>query len=203
MGSFLTQSLLLVGMEAELVFPNTTAALLEQLVAMDPDVVLLDLDLGRLGNATPLIAPLVQKGSEVLIFTASSDHLSHAACLEAGAAGVIAKDDSFANLCAAIRSAAAGEPVCSEETRSNLLRQLRSWRASQAQRMAPFESLTPKERQVLEALGRGMSAKTVASDNSVSMATVRSHIGSVLRKLDASSQLEAVSLATEVGWFDR
>lgn len=203
MGLVLVDSLQADGFRARLVFPNSGEAILAELSDKKPDVVLLDLDLGPLGDAIPLIAPLCDVGSAVIMITGSFDELAHAACLEEGASGVVNKDASLSDLRSAIATAATGHPLYTDEERFVLLGRLRKWRANQAARMAPFESLTSRESEVLRALGRGMSAATIADESCVSVTTVRSQISAVLHKLQASSQLEAVALATEVRWLHR
>ena len=66
--------------------------------------------------------------------------------------------------------------------------------------MAPFQQLSQRERDVLDALVDGRSANTIAAMSFVSITTVRSQIRSVLQKLDVNSQLEAVAAATRCGW---
>jgi DNA-binding NarL/FixJ family response regulator len=63
-----------------------------------------------------------------------------------------------------------------------------------------FERLSPRERQVLQALMRGLTASEISREAFVSMPTVRSQIRSILMKLGVSSQLGAVVLAYRSGW---
>ena len=97
--------------------------------------------------------------------------------------------------------ALAGEPVTPDATRQQLLSELRTARARRQKAMRPFDTLAQREAETLAALGRGTPAATIAEEWVVSMATVRSHIRSVLVKLGVSSQLEAVAMAHRVGWF--
>ena len=64
---------------------------------------------------------------------------------------------------------------------------------------AKLRSLSPRETEVLDALFEGTSAETIASEQFVSLGTVRSHIRSILRKLGVQSQLAAVAAARRVG----
>ena len=66
----------------------------------------------------------------------------------------------------------------------------------------PLNLLTEREIETLRALCLGQSAGAIAEDWVVSIATVRSHIRSILMKFGVSSQLAAVALAHTSGWFD-
>ncbi|MCW2547600.1 MAG: response regulator containing a CheY-like receiver domain and an DNA-binding domain [Mycobacterium sp.] len=81
-----------------------------------------------------------------------------------------------------------------------LLAQARRSRRAERQLAAPFEELTPRERQVLAAMMQGKSCETIADAWFVSLATVRTQIRAVLTKLEVGSQLAAVSLAFMAGW---
>lgn len=63
-----------------------------------------------------------------------------------------------------------------------------------------FETLTPRERDVLTKLMRGVTARQISEQDCVSIATVRSQIHSVISKLGVSTQLAAVVLAFQSGW---
>ena len=95
----------------------------------------------------------------------------------------------------------AQRPVLSTARRYELLADLRAARAIRERDLAPFTTLTPRERSVLAALAQGQRVDTIAAAAVVSEATVRSQIRGVLAKLNVNSQLEAVALAWTVGWF--
>jgi DNA-binding NarL/FixJ family response regulator len=73
-------------------------------------------------------------------------------------------------------------------------------RAQTESALAPFRRLTPREEEVLAALVDGEPAVAIAGRATVSEATVRSHIRSVLTKLGVGSQLQAVAKARHAGW---
>jgi DNA-binding NarL/FixJ family response regulator len=165
-------------------------------------LVLLDLDLGALGDATRLIPTFVQAGAAVLVVTGARDRVRLAATLEAGAVGFVAKDAPFDKLLAAIQRAARDESVLDPNDRYQLLAELRGHRTSERQLHAPFESLTTRERQVLEALAQGKSVEAIATEWVVSPATVRTQVRGILTKLDVNSQLAAVAKARAAGVLD-
>ncbi|MGH9055096.1 MAG: response regulator transcription factor [Acidimicrobiales bacterium] len=73
-------------------------------------------------------------------------------------------------------------------------------RREDAVALVPFRALSVREQFVLGWLMEGLSADMIARRSWVSVSTVRSHIKSILRKLDVTSQLAAVALAYRVGW---
>jgi len=188
---------------AAALFAGTVEALLAQLATALPDVVLLDLDLGPLGDGLELVAPIAQMGAEVVILTGSRDAIRHAACLEAGAAGIVSKDVDLDELLDAVGKAARGEPLVTAERRASALSTLRRWRAHRDRQLALFRSLTPREVEILASMRLGMSVAVMAEEFDVAPTTIRSHIRSVLVKLGVTSQLEAVAFAREAGWNPR
>ena len=86
-----------------------------------PDVVLLDLDLGDLGDGSRLVGPLVDLGCRVLVVSASQDHDQICRALENGAVGVVAKNLPFDRLLDTALAAARGEEVLSPAERCQLL----------------------------------------------------------------------------------
>jgi two-component system, NarL family, nitrate/nitrite response regulator NarL len=166
-----------------------------------PEVALLDLHLDEAGMSLPMIAPLVGHGARVLVLTPirhRTDLLAE--CLEAGASGLFDKADTFDHLIALIRDAALGVTVLEPSARQALLAALRERRAKDKAQLNSLSRLTPRERQVLQLLTEGKSAEEIATDQFVTMATIRSQIRAVLQKLGVNSQLAAVALARRVGW---
>ena len=73
-------------------------------------------------------------------------------------------------------------------------------RRDRAVQLARFGTLSVRESEVLEELMSGKSAADIATESYVSIATIRSQIKAILRKLGVNSQLAAVVLAYQVGW---
>ena len=166
-----------------------------------PDLVLLDLHLGEdIGMSIPLIRPITQRGGRVVMLTGSTDTVELASCVEQGAVGVLNKSMSFDALLAAVRETLSGGTLLTAHQREELLSVLRRSRRDSEQRQAPFNSLTPREQEVLASLMDGAAAETIAKTSFVSVATVRSQIRSILSKLGVNSQLAAVALARKAGW---
>ena len=189
------------GCRARVADLSGAATLLQQVRTQRPGVVLLDLDLGELGDGVELVQPLTELGARVLVVSGSTDRLRLAETVERGAVGFLSKQVPFEQLLSTVLDVVAQRPVLSTARRYELMAELRSARAARSRDLAPLASLTPRERAVLAALAKGQRAETIAAAAVLSEATVRSQIRSVLAKLGVSSQLEAVALAWAVGWF--
>ena len=190
--------------ETTLVPPGAPTDLLSHLTSLGADLVVLDLHLGA-GTASgeELIEPLVAAGQRVVMLTGTDDRIALARCLVRGAQGVIPKSVSFDRLVGYMDAALDGRPVPDAATTQQLRAELLEHDRRQQERMGPFASLTPREEQVLKALIEGRTADVIASESYVSIATVRSQIRTILRKLGVHSQLEAVALANARGWPGR
>jgi two-component system nitrate/nitrite response regulator NarL len=182
---------------AELSGPTT---LLQQVRALCPGVVLLDLDLGALGDGVELVRPLTELGARVLVVSGTTDQMRLAETVERGAVGFLSKQVPFDQLLSTVLDVVAQRPVLTTARRYDLMAQLRHARAARSRDLAPFKTLTPRERTVLAALAQGQRAEAIAAAAVVSEATVRSQIRALLAKLGVNSQLEAVALAWKVGW---
>lgn len=190
-----------VGVDAVRIPPRELAELLDELRALRPDLVLLDLDLGEFGDTTPLIPSLVATGIRVLLVTGVESRLRIAAALEAGAAGYVPKARGFPVLLAQAQAALEKDDLVDPAERLTLMQELRVARAKRAAALAPFAQLTEREQAVLRELAKGRSVTDIARAWVVAEATVRSHVRGVLTKLDVGTQLAAVALALEVGWL--
>jgi DNA-binding NarL/FixJ family response regulator len=189
------------GLDVRVARASDRASLLARLCAEPGELVLLDLDLGVLGTATPLIAPLVRAGSRVLVVTGGNDRLAIAAALEQGAVGYLNKTSGFDALVGLVSRALATSGCLDVAERDALLAELRCAREQQSRSMAPFRRLTARERVVLRALSEGQTVAEMAHRWVLSDATVRTHVRGVLQKVGVRSQLAAVAVATRSGWL--
>ncbi|HUH07012.1 MAG TPA: response regulator transcription factor [Egibacteraceae bacterium] len=188
------------GLGAALVMSDSAEAILAAQREHEAQVVLLDLDLGVFGSSVQLIEPLRAGGANVVMLTGATDRIRLAECLEAGAVGIVAKSAPFDELVIAVRRAVSETALMSAHERATLLDELRRHRAAERASHEPFERLTGREGEILDALIDGRQAEAIAQDSFVSVATVRSQIRSVLMKLGVNSQLAAVALARRAGW---
>lgn len=166
-----------------------------------PDVVLLDLQIGgEIGSGLSLIKPLRALDARVLVVTGVTDRAALGECLEAGAVGVASKSEGFDALVDKILRAATGESVMTRHEEYALIDAARNRRESDRARLEPFDELTPREAAVLWGLMEGKQAEVLGEEFYVSISTIRTQIRAVLRKLEVNSQLAAVAMAREAEW---
>jgi DNA-binding NarL/FixJ family response regulator len=144
-----------------------------------------------LREANPLFAALV--------LTASLDRAEHARAIEAGAAGVLHKSADLDEILDATRRLAAGETLISPEELVEMLRLAGQDREEEREARARIEQLTPREMQVLKALGEGLSNKEIAERLHMSVDTERTHMMNILNKLGVHSRLQALLFAARYG----
>ena len=179
---------------------GSQAALLAAVIKLRPRVVLLDLDLGRLGDGVRLIAPLAGTGAIVAVVTASADRGRWGECLRYGARTVMSKAQPLNEILATVRRLNEGLPVMDRAERDSLMQEWHRSRGKQQEARARLHRLTAREREVLSALYEGKSVRDIARLSVVSEATVRTQVKSILAKLEVSSQLAAVGVAHSVNW---
>ncbi|WP_435107985.1 response regulator [Nocardiopsis synnemataformans] len=176
---------------------------LELLRTLTADVALVDVRMPRMDGveATRRIRA-AGGGPRVLILTTFDlDEYAYAA-LKAGASGFLLKDARPPDLLSAIRSVHSGDAVVAPSTTRRLLdRFVGHLRADDEVPPAPesLDVLTPREREVLAVVARGLSNTEIAELLHVSEATVKTHVGRILTKLDLRDRVQAVVLAYETG----
>jgi DNA-binding NarL/FixJ family response regulator len=203
--ALLAQSLTLALGSAGIYVARCTAlevdAIVDAVARERSDVVLLDLDLGPgRGTSLPAVPSLSASGATVVMLTGVTDEIRLAECIEAGAVGVVDKGQPFEQLLAAIHDVVRRGQLLGQHERQEHLSKLRAHRQAEQVRLADFQRLTPREADVLRGLLEGKSAERIATDEFVSVATVRTHIRTMLSKLGVNSQLAAVALARRSGW---
>ncbi|MDQ3966645.1 MAG: response regulator transcription factor [Actinomycetota bacterium] len=164
------------------------------------DVAVFDLDLPD-GNGAELIGELRAANPQamVLVLTASTDRRIHARAVEAGAAGVLHKSARIKDVIDAVRRLKEGETLLSPNQLGELLRLAVQQHAQDREARQAIEQLTPREREVLQALADGLSDKEIAEQLYVGTGTVRNHVASLLSKLGVHSRLQAVVFAARHG----
>ena len=156
-----------------------------------PDVVVIDVNLGD-GNGVAA-TPRLLAASPTLRVVVLSGFVTRAVlqeALSAGASAVLPKDGRLEDLFAAVRTARRDRFVVPPTLVGDLVT---------LSRVAPPEVLTARETEVLEQLARGRDTQGAADALGISVLTCRGHIKSILVKLDAHTQLEAVVVAHRRG----
>jgi DNA-binding NarL/FixJ family response regulator len=179
---------------------SSQGALLSAVVRLHPRIVLLDLDLGYMGDGVRLIAPIARSGAHVVVVTASSEKGRWGECLRYGARKVLTKARPLNDIMATVRRLNQGLPVMDREEREDLLQAWHKERQEHQELRTRLGRLTAREREVLGHLMEGHTVRDIARISVVSEATVRTQVKSILAKLEVSSQLAAVGLAHTVGW---
>ncbi|GAA3927636.1 response regulator transcription factor [Actinomadura viridis] len=164
-----------------------------------PDVCLFDIRMPRMDGleATRLLAgPEVPDPLRVVIVTTfDMDEYVYGA-LRAGAAGFLLKDGGPALLLEAVRAAVNGGSLVSPSITVRLLERLTVPSPATA---PPREPLTGRELEVVRLVARGRTNDEIAGELFVSLSTVKTHLGSVQRKLDARNRVEIAAWAWETG----
>lgn len=169
------------------------AAAIERLAGDAPDVVVLDMKMPG-PDAVDTISAIrrLRPEAQVLVFTSYAEDAQVRDALAAGASGYLVKDALSADLVRAVREVAAG----------------RAWLHPQAQRQmldwmrrppSPIETLTARERSVLEALAGGLSNKQIARRLQLTEGTVKGYVSQVLDKLGVADRTQAALLAQREG----
>jgi DNA-binding NarL/FixJ family response regulator len=160
------------------------------------DVAVIDLDLPD-GPGIDLVDDLrrVHPRAAVLILSAHSDEGRRARAIEAGAAGVMHKSAPVEQILDAIRHLWRGDHLLSQREVIEALRLVMRERERDNEARLMIEKLTPKELEVLQALAEGLSDKGIAERLYVGVGTVRTHIRSILTKLEVQSRLQALVFA--------
>jgi DNA-binding NarL/FixJ family response regulator len=171
----------------------------EQAVArvarLRPDVVLMDLVMPVVDGVTAIKRILARDpDAKILVLTSFASEDAMLPALRAGASGYLLKDTDPAELERAVRAAAAGEALLSPVVAARLLREVRRVPADDG-----LAALTPREREVLGLLARGLSNREIAQELVVAEKTVKTHVSSVLAKLSLADRTQAALFAVRAG----
>ncbi|MDQ3787903.1 MAG: response regulator transcription factor [Actinomycetota bacterium] len=164
-----------------------------------PDVVLMDVRMPVLDGveATKLIT---ERGlAKVLVMTTFDLDEYALSALRNGASGFLLKDTPSVQLVAALRSVASGDAVVSPSVTRRLLDRFLGSASGQLRDASILDVLTDREREVLLLIAQGLSNIEIARRLFLSEATVKTHVGRVLSKLDLRDRVQAVVLAYETG----
>ena len=164
----------------------------------EADVVLMDIDMPVMNGKEALSQILSsQPDLAVMMLTVSEDGNDLTECMRIGARGYLLKNINVDFLLDSIRRAVDGDSVLSPEMTAKLVARLRSPESNK--QSTEIESLTPRERETLAWLAKGVSNKHIARGLDVAESTVKVHVQSILRKLNLSSRVQAAVYAVEHG----
>ena len=166
----------------------------EQVEALEPDVVLMDL-LMPVMDGIAATAAVKQRfpDVEVVALTSFIEEERVTAALEAGATGYLLKDADADDVAVAVRRAHAGEVHLDPQVARLLANRIRSRREV----VTGHEPLTDREREVLGLVAKGHSNKEIATLLDITERTARTHVSNILGKLDLASRTQAALWAIE------
>lgn len=164
-----------------------------------PDVVLMDLNLGRTSgvDATREITTQLPD-TRVLVLSASGEHSDVLEAIKAGASGYLVKSASAQELVDAVHRTAEGDPVFTPGLAGLVLGEYRRM-AEEPSGADAAPRLTERETDVLRLVAKGLTSRQIAAKLVISHRTVENHVQSTLRKLQLHNRVELARYAIEHG----
>ncbi len=170
---------------------------------LQPDLIVMDIQMPISDGieATRLITNEVEN-SRIVMLTVQDDDEKLFAALKAGAVGYLLKSTNKADFIAGIKSVLDGETTLPPKMARNFLEEFTRVMEAQDNQEAEetWPDITSRESEVLTIMSSGASDKEIASQLSISVHTVKSHVRSILRKLQASNRRDAARLASQQGF---
>ena len=173
------------------------AEAVEKARTLKPDVILMDLNL-PVKSGLEATADIIRENpaARILVLTSFDEDENISAAIRAGALGYVLKNTSASELFHAIRGVAMGSLSVSPAVTQAMLRDMRQPAPAPP---SPEPALTTREREVLRGLAQGQSNQEIAETLNIEKTTVRSHISSILNKLDLDNRTQASLYAVEMG----
>ena len=188
-----------LGMSAECEVVGEAADGVEAIEAVKrtkPDIVLMDISMPRLGGLEATIEiKKLNPDVKILVLTQYEDMVYIKRFFKAGASGYLLKKAVGEDLLTAIRAVNAGKVYVHPSIASGVVDGYLGIRKEE-QMEDPYELLTDREKEVLGAVARGLSNQAIADELSIGINTVRSHIHSLLGKLELSNRTQLAIYAT-------
>jgi DNA-binding NarL/FixJ family response regulator len=169
-------------------------AAIEQTVALEPDVLVLDVRMPDMGGVEVCICLHgLTPDVRIVMLSSFADDEDVFGALSAGAASYILKDVAPDALVAAIRGAASGQTVLDGVVAQRVLEGARPPHSAQG------DTLSPREREVLELMAQGLTNRQIAAHLWISDPTVKTHVSHILGKLGQPDRTQAVLHAMAMG----
>jgi two-component system nitrate/nitrite response regulator NarL len=161
-----------------------------------PDIILLDLDLGRAGSGLDFMPELLSaaRNSRILLLTAVRDPEAHQQAVQLGAMGLVSKEKGSEELFKAIEKVYAGEVWLDRSLTARVLSGISHPGDKKSPEAEKIASLTEREREVMALISEGLKNKDIADRLFISETTVRHHLTSIFSKLDVSNRFELIIL---------
>jgi len=174
---------------------------IESAAHAQPDIILLDLDLGD-ESGLDMLAELraASKEARVIVLTGIRDPVEHRQAVRLGATGMVLKEQAVDTLVKAIECVYAGETWLDPALVANLLAERSRARGSDADpEAARIVALTERECEVIVLIGEGLKNRQIGERLSISETTVVHHLTSIFNKLGVTNRLELVTYAYRHG----
>ena len=167
---------------------------------LQPDIVLMDVRMPNLDgiSATRAVLEAFPEVRVVIVTTFEQDDYIFGA-LRAGASGFLLKRTKPEELLSAVHTVAAGDSLLSPSVTSRVIERMAQQPEPDVAQDASLDELTPREREVLGLVARGLSNGEIAAALVVEESTVKTHVRRVLAKLGARDRVHAVIFAYENG----
>lgn len=179
---------------------STGREAVQQARRLAPDVVLMDVRMPDLdGIAATRELSLAAPSAKVLILTTFEQDDYVFGALRAGASGFLLKRTRPEDLIAAVHTIAAGDSLLSPSVTRRVIDRMAQQPTPELADQAKLNDLTPREREVLELIARGLSNREIAAALVVEESTIRTHVKRILMKLDLRDRVQAVIFAYETG----
>jgi DNA-binding NarL/FixJ family response regulator len=175
-------------------------AAMEEARTHRPDVVLMDVRMPHLdGIAATREILRISPEIRVAILTTFEDDDYIFGALSAGASGFLLKRTSPEALLAAIHTLAAGDSLLSPSVTTKVIERMAASPGADSRARERLSELTPREREVLELISRGLSNGEIAAEFVIEESTVKTHVKRILMKLHLRDRVQAVIFAYESG----
>jgi DNA-binding NarL/FixJ family response regulator len=175
-------------------------AAVERVRALQPDLVLMDVrmpDLDGIAATREVLAASPEVKVVILTTFEQDDYIFGA--LHAGASGFLLKRTGPEELLAAIQTVAGGDSLLSPSVTRTVIDRMAHQPAPELGSARLLEELTPREREVLSLLARGLSNSEIASELVIEESTAKTHVKRILMKLRLRDRIQAVIFAYETG----
>ncbi|WP_405763899.1 response regulator transcription factor [Actinacidiphila glaucinigra] len=166
--------------------------------ALRPDVAILDVRLPD-GDGIGICRELRSRMPELacLMLTSFDDDDALLDAIMAGAAGYVLKQIKGSDLISAVRTVASGQSMLDPATTARLMNSLRHQEEPATPQDEILATLTPREREILELIGEGLTNRQIGKRLFLSEKTVKNHISRMLAKLGVERRIQAAVLATQ------
>lgn len=205
---FVSGMRMLVDSQPDLAFVGSAAdgrAGVELATSLEPNIVLMDIRMPVMDGieATKHIVRLGIETRVIILTTFQRDEGVFRA-MRSGAGGFITKDATPEFILAAIRTVHSGQAVLAPTATFDLVKQFAENRSRPDRPLElAIEALTPREKEIFLLVARGLSNSEIAAAAYVSEATAKTHLRSILSKLELQSRVQVVIFAYENGLLDR